>query len=69
MADETDQGFYYTIPNDLANKLSSFEKILLVRCLKPERVLFAVQKYLESDLGPEYAISPVTSMESLFKAS
>ena len=67
--DESDQGFYYRIPNELDRTLSSFEKILLVRCLKPEKVLFAVQKYLESDLGPEYAISPVSSMETLFQAS
>jgi len=49
--------------------MSSFDKILLVKCLKPEKVLFAVQKYLEADLGSEYAISPVNSIETLFRAS
>ena len=28
-----------------------------------------MQKYLEEDLGPEYAISPISSMENLFRAS
>ena len=69
IADESDQGFFYSIPCDLANTLSAFDKILLTRCLKPEKVLFAVQKYLEQDLGVEYSISPVSSMENLFKAS
>ena len=41
----------------------------MIRCLKPDKVLFAVQKYLELELGPEYAISPVSSMETLFRAS
>ena len=69
VADESEQGFYYQMPCGLSNILSNFEKLLLVRCLKPERVLFAAQKYLELDLGPEYAISPVSSMENLFRAS
>jgi len=42
VTDETDQGFYYNIPNNLEQSLSSFDKILLVKCLKPEKVLFAV---------------------------
>ena len=57
------------MPCGLSDKLTSFDKILLVKCLKPEKVLFAVQKYLEIDLGAEYAISPVSSMETLFRAS
>ena len=69
VADESEYGFFYHMPADLGNKLSNFEKILLIRCLKPEKVLFAVQKYLELELGPEYAISPVSSMETLFRAS
>ena len=69
VADESEYGFFYHMPADLENKLSNFEKILLIRCLKPEKVLFAVQKYLELELGPEYAISPVSSMETLFRAS
>ena len=69
VSDESDEGFYHRIPNGLDKTLSSFDKILLVKCLKPEKVLFAVQKYLEADLGSEYAISPVSSMETLFVAS
>ena len=69
VADESEQGFFYHLPGDLSHILTPFEKILLVRCLKPEKVLFAVQKYLELELGPEYAISPVSSMDNLFRAS
>ena len=69
VADETDSGYFYTMPANFSNKLDNFEKILLIRCLKPERVLFSVQKYLELELGAEYSISPVSSMETLFRAS
>ena len=69
IADDSEYGYFYSLPVDLGEKLSNFEKILLIRCLKPEKVLFAVQKYLELDLGSEYAISPVSSMETLFRAS
>ena len=51
VGDETDHGYFYQMPCGLSQKLSPYEKILLVRCLKPEKVLFAVQKYLEMDLG------------------
>ena len=57
------------MPFNLSKKLTPFEKIILVKCLKPEKVLFTVQKYLELELGQEYAISPVSSMENLFRAS
>ena len=66
VADETEHGFFDRMPCSLSANLTPFEKILLVRCLKPEKVLFAVQKYLELDLGPEYAVSPISSMETLF---
>ena len=69
VADESDSGYFYQMPCGLSEKLSHFNKMLLVRCLKPEKVLFAAQKYLELELGPEYAISPVSSMETLFRAS
>lgn len=40
--DESDHSFFYQIPCGLADTLNSFEKILFIRCLKPEKVLFAV---------------------------
>ena len=67
--DESDHGYFYQMPCGLSNKLTPFEKILLVKILKPEKVLFAMQKYLELELGQEYSISPVSSMEKLFRAS
>jgi hypothetical protein len=48
---ESGEGFFYQMPLDLSRKLTNFEKIVLVKCLKPEKVLFGVQKYLELDLG------------------
>ena len=66
---ETEQGFFYQMPLDLSKKLTNFEKIIFVKCLKPEKVLFGIQKYLELDIGAEYAISPISSMENLFRAS
>jgi len=47
IADDSDQGFYCGLPCNLDKKLSNFEKILLTKCLKPEKVLFSVQKYLD----------------------
>ena len=45
--DSKDNSFYYEMPCDLTDKLTSFEKLLIVKILKPERVVEGVQRYLE----------------------
>ena len=67
--DSKDNSFYYEMPCDLTDKLTSFEKLLIVKILKPERVVEGVQRYLESELGREYSSSPISSMKELFKSA
>ena len=49
--------------------LSNFEKLLVIKIFKPEKILPAVQKYLELEIGKIFAHSPLASLESVFKAS
>ena len=46
-----DNSFYYEMPCGLAEKLTSFEKLLIVKMLKPERIVEGIQRYLEEELG------------------
>jgi dynein heavy chain len=42
------------IPGEWEKKLSSFQKLILLRCLCPEFGLVAVRKFIESGLGKEF---------------
>lgn len=46
-----------------------FEKLLILKVFKPEKIMFGCAKYVETDLGKLYAESPTATMDSLFSAS
>lgn len=46
-----------------------FEKLLVLKIFKPEKLLFAFSKYVELELGRIYAESPIATMEALFSDS
>lgn len=54
------------MPCNFGERLSSFEKLLLIKIFKPEKIAESLTMYLADDLGPEYAVSPVSSIENLF---
>ena len=41
-------------PCGLDNNLTIFGKLLLIRCLCPDRILAQARKYVEDSLGPEF---------------
>lgn len=57
------------MPCGFADKLNTFEKLLILKIFKPEKLLFAFSKYVEKELGRIYAESPVATMEALFNDS
>lgn len=46
-----------------------FDKLLLLKIFKPEKLMFAFQRYVLVSLGQLYAESPVATMEALFNSS
>ena len=40
-----------------------------LKIFKSEKIMFGVERYLEEELGSEYAHSPISSMPSLFSAA
>ena len=57
------------IPCGYGEKLKIFEKLLILKIFKPEKLMFAFSKYIETDLGRIYAESPVANMDVLFADS
>lgn len=43
--------------------------MLILKIFKPEKLLFAFQRYVDSQLGKKYAESPISTMDALFGSS
>lgn len=46
-----------------------FEKLMILKVFKPEKLMFAFSKYVEIELGKIYAESPIATMDALFTDS
>lgn len=57
------------MPCDFSNKLNSFDKLLILKIFKPEKLMFAFQKYVALEQGKLYAESPIATMDALFADS
>jgi dynein heavy chain len=57
------------MPCSYATRLSAFEKLLLIKIFRPEKIADAISMYLEIELGKDFASNPVSSIENLFQAS
>lgn len=51
-------------PN-FASGLSSFHKLLVIRCLRPDRIVSVSEKYVRNTLGPQYVSAPHMSLDVL----
>lgn len=57
------------LPEFLCQNVPNFEKLLLIKLLKPQQLLQTFREYVISDLGKVYSISPLTSMDVLFSSA
>jgi dynein heavy chain len=48
------------------DEIPLFDKLLILKIFKPEKLLFAFQRYVHKEIGAFYAESPVANMDSLF---
>ncbi|KAL6424720.1 hypothetical protein ACFW04_009998 [Cataglyphis niger] len=51
------------------NKLTSFEKMLVLRCIRPDKVVSAAQLFVEEQLGHEYIVPPPFDLAASFADS
>jgi dynein heavy chain len=49
-----------------AEKLTNFEKLILLKAFRPEKLLFAFQNYVIDEIGKFYVESPSVTMEVVY---
>lgn len=57
------------LPDDWETKLDIFEKILIIKILRPEKIMFAISNYVLKEMGQFYLEPPTTSINSLYNDS
>jgi dynein heavy chain len=66
---ETPNPFTDPLPDDWDVKLSHFQKLILLRFLRPDKVIQAMQLFVSHHLGPKYIDYPVWDFERVFQLS
>lgn len=57
-------------PGNWNEKLSSFQKILLLRCIRPDKLTHAIRNFIASSfLGPKFVEPPVFDLLAIYKNS
>lgn len=56
-------------PMKYKDSLSEFQRLLLLRCFRVDRVYRAVTDYVTSRMGEKYVTPPVISFEAIFEQS
>ena len=57
------------MPGDWGGKLDDFGKLLLIKVVKPEKLMFSFASYVKSALDSFYTESPPVTMETLYQDS
>jgi dynein heavy chain len=58
-----------SVPGDWEEKLTVFQKILILRSFRPDRVYNAMKNFVISEMGDYFVQPPVLSYERIFKQS
>lgn len=54
------------LPGEWESKCNDLQRMLLVRCLRPDRVIFACTSYVANNLGRKYVEPPVLDLAEVF---
>jgi len=58
------------MPNDYTKKLTTFQQLLVLRCLRPDRVFSAVKRFVIEAMESDYFVQPpVLKYDRIFKQS
>jgi Dynein heavy chain. len=55
------------LPGEWDAKADDLRRIVLLRCLRPDRVVFAVSEYISKNLGPFYIETPPFNLDDMYK--
>lgn len=57
------------IPGPFAAKLTGFQKLLVLRCLRPDKVIPAIQDFVIDRLGTKFVLPPSFNLDACYKDS
>lgn len=57
------------LPGEWESRCSDLQRMVLVRCLRPDRVLFAATAFVANNLGRKYVEPPVLDLGEVFRDS
>ena len=57
------------MPQGYSERLTSLEKMLVLRCFRVDRVYVAITKYVMVEMGPEYVSPPVMDFMNIYQDS
>lgn len=66
---ELDEPESAPLPGDYSSSLSRFEVLLLLRCLRVDRVVVAITHFVVATLGDRYVTPPVLDYQAIFRQS
>jgi dynein heavy chain, axonemal len=52
-----------TLPSIYEDRLSAFQKCMLLKALRPSKLMFAVKNFVKVELGPKFIESPPFDIE------
>jgi dynein heavy chain len=54
------------LPLEWNEKLNNFEKLIVLKAFRPEKLLFAFQNYVMDEIGKFFVESPSATMEVIY---
>ncbi|KAG6557710.1 hypothetical protein Mapa_000475 [Marchantia paleacea] len=59
----------FKLPGPFAERLTPFQKLLVYRCIRPDKVVPAIQDFVSLKLGPQFVIPPSFNLDACYRDS
>jgi dynein heavy chain len=66
---DSDEAHDHPLPGDWNDRLSTFKKMLVLRCIRPDKLELAVQNYIIESMGEKYVTPPPFNLPACFEES
>ena len=53
-------------PGDWDNKLNEFQRMMILRCLRPDRIIFSCKQFIANNLGKVFIEPPSLNLENVY---